>query len=98
MLCRDLIALRRSVPELHSGGYESMAAPDGVWAFKRAGRFVVVLNLSDRAVALDDVSGTVRLCTDRRREGETSAGHLDVNDWEGLIVELATPDRHIGSG
>jgi alpha-glucosidase len=97
-LCRDLIALRRSSPELQTGGYQSVAAPEGVWAFKRADRFVVALNLSDRAAALDDIWGTIRVCTDRQREGETPAGQLELGEWEGLIVEFAARGDHIGSG
>ena len=90
MLCRDLIALRRSFPELQTGGQESMYAPDGVWAFKRAGRFVVALNMSDRAAAIEDVTGTICISTDRQREGEASAGHLEVSGWEGLILDLGS--------
>ena len=47
MLCRDLIALRRSEPDLSAGDYKPLPAPDGLWAFQRGERFVVVLNLSD---------------------------------------------------
>ena len=47
-LCRDLIALRRSEPDLSGGGYEARPAPDGLWAYRRGSRFVVALNLSDR--------------------------------------------------
>ena len=34
-LARDLIALRRRTPELQTGAYASLAAPDGVWAWRR---------------------------------------------------------------
>ncbi|MFY9579635.1 MAG: alpha-amylase family glycosyl hydrolase [Gaiellaceae bacterium] len=43
---RELIALRRSNADFQSGSYESLDAPDGVWAYRRGGS-TVALNLSD---------------------------------------------------
>jgi alpha-glucosidase len=45
--CRDLIARRRQNPELLAGAYETLAAPDGVWAFRRGERTRVAVNLTD---------------------------------------------------
>jgi alpha-glucosidase len=50
---RDLIALRRSNDDLHSGAYESLDAPPGVWAYRRGGSTVVAVNLSDRRVSYE---------------------------------------------
>ncbi len=86
-LTRDLIALRRQEPELHAGDYRSLAAPDGVWAWGRGDRFVVVANLSDRDAVVDVPSGTVRLATVRTREGELVAGTVTVGGWEALVVQ-----------
>jgi alpha-glucosidase len=48
MLARDLIALRRRTPDLHGGEYETLEAPDDVWAWRRGERTAVVVNMSDR--------------------------------------------------
>ena len=89
VLTRDLIALRRSEPDLAGGGYEDLPAPGGLWAFSRGERFAVVLNLSD---ALDFVdigsSGRIRLSTRRERDGEAVAGAVEVAPWEGVVVEV----------
>ncbi len=87
-LCRDLIAFRRETPDIQIGGYRSIAAPDGVWAFARADRFVVALNLSDRAAMLDEVRGTIRMCTDQKRENGYLDGSVPLERWECVIVEL----------
>lgn len=89
VLCRDLIALRRSEPDLSGGDYASLPAPDGLWAFRRGSRFVVVLNLSD-AAGLADVgsAGQVRVGTKRDRDGESFTGAVKVGPWEAVVVEL----------
>ena len=46
-LARDLIALRRRTPDLKSGSYETLAAPEGVWAWRRGDGVAVALNMSD---------------------------------------------------
>ena len=55
--CRGLIAQRRENPDLHSGDYETLPAPEGAWAFRRGDRTAVAVNLTDAEV---DVLG-VRL-------------------------------------
>src|SRR5581483_5170872 len=69
VLTRDLIALRRAEPDLSGGCYASLPSPDGVWAYRRGARFLVVLNLSDTstAVELDAGAGRMRLSTKRAR-------------------------------
>ncbi len=87
-LCRDLIVLRRSEPDLSAGDYKPLPAPDGLWAFQRGERFVVVLNLSDRAGAVDvSPSGRIRLSTRRERDGEAVTGAVEVGPWEAVVVE-----------
>ena len=87
-LCRDLLALRRAEEDLSVGGYVSLAAPAGVWAYRRGSRFVVALNLSPDAAAVDGVGGRVRIGTRREREGETVADRLALCPWEGVVVEI----------
>ena len=48
--CRSVIAQRRQSDDLLSGAYESLPAPDGVWAFRRGKRTTVLVNLSDDVV------------------------------------------------
>ena len=89
VLTRDLIALRRSEPDLTGGGYKALPAPDGLWAFTRGERFVVVLNLSEAGGAVDlDRSGRIRLATRRERDGEAVAGSVEVGPWEAVVVEV----------
>jgi len=51
--CRDLIARRSSSLDLLEGAYDTLPAPEGVWAFRRGARTVVAVNLSDETAALD---------------------------------------------
>ena len=86
---RDLIQLRGAVPDLRSGDYERVAeTPDGVWAWKRGGRVLAVLNFTEHPQAIDGVSGLIRLTTTRHREGERVEGNLAVIGLEGVIVWL----------
>jgi alpha-glucosidase len=89
VLCRDLIVLRRAEPDLAGGGYEAVVAPDGLWAFRRGDRFVVVLNLSDAAGTVKlGAPGRIRIGTHRRRDDEAVAGTVDVGPWEAAVIEL----------
>jgi alpha-glucosidase len=44
---RRTVAARRATADLQSGAYESLDAPDGVWAYRRGERTIVALNLAD---------------------------------------------------
>jgi alpha-glucosidase len=88
-LCRDLIGLRDAIPDLRSGDYATIAATSaGFWAWRRGERIVVALNLGDEPARLDDVTGIVRICTRRARDGERVDGALDLAPWEGAVVWL----------
>src|SRR5262249_16924967 len=52
--CRGLIAQRRANHDLVDGNYESIASPEGVWAFRRGERTRVAINLTDEDAELDD--------------------------------------------
>ena len=52
-LVRDVIALRREREDLRTGAYASLAAPEGVWAWRRGESTAVAVNLSERAAELD---------------------------------------------
>jgi alpha-glucosidase len=53
---RSLIAQRRANPDLVDGAYETLPAPDGVWAFRRGERTSVAVNLTDDITELEDGS------------------------------------------
>ena len=55
--------------------------------WKRGAAVVVAVNLGDEAAAHDGVTGTVRVSTDRSRDGERVDGTLAVGPWEGVILE-----------
>ncbi len=86
-LCRDLIAFRRRHPEFASGDYVAAPTPEGVWAWARGERHVVVLNMSAAEVGLDAMAGTVQVCTDRARDLETIDRPLLLPAFQGLILE-----------
>jgi alpha-glucosidase len=52
--CSDLIAQRRTNPDLLVGDYESLASPEGVWVFRRGEHTRVAVNLTDEDTELDD--------------------------------------------
>jgi alpha-glucosidase len=85
-LCRDLIALRRASPDLVAGDYAVAPSPQGTWVWRRGESITVVANLTGMHAALTELQGTVRICTDRRRDGESVDGRLRLAPWEGAIV------------
>jgi glycosidase len=85
-LCRDLIALRRGREDLHSGTYEPLEAPDGVWAWRRGTRTVVAVNHSDAGVEVDVGTAVVLLGSERSRKGEEVEGRLVLGPWEAVVV------------
>ncbi len=87
-LTRDLIALRKEIPDLAVGRYVPLPAPEGVWAWRRGDRHAVIVNYSDSSAALNEIAGRVLIGTDRGRDGESFADSLAVRGWEGLVVEL----------
>jgi alpha-glucosidase len=85
-LARDLIAFRRHSPRFVLGAYAALATPDGVWGWRRGEDHVVLLNLSDAKQRVEDLSGRLAICTDRRREDSVCTGSIVVEPWQGCIV------------
>jgi alpha-glucosidase len=88
-LCRDLIALRRARPDLTTGAYDSIDAPDGVWAWRRGDHTVVAVNCSDAAAQADLGAGDLLLGTrprPGRRGGQPVGGPLDLEPWEAVVL------------
>jgi alpha-glucosidase len=86
---RDVIALRRETSDLRAGSYQSLAAARTLWAWRRGASVVVALNLGDEPSTLEGVAGSVRVATDRVRDGERVHGSLTLRAWEGAVVEIS---------
>jgi alpha-glucosidase len=87
-LCRDLITLRRELTELREGTYESVEAPEHVWAWRRGERVTVAANMGDTPATVANVRGLIRVCTARDREGE-SVEELVLEPSEAAIVSAS---------
>jgi alpha-glucosidase len=85
-LCRDLIALRRDRRDLHSGAYDEIDAPEGVWAWRRGERTVVAVNHGDATATLSCGRGEILIGTKRSRAGEPVDGGLRLDRWEAAIL------------
>ena len=83
---RDLIALKKKTTELQSGAYTTHQQRGSLWSYKRGGDVLVALNLGDEVATVNDVTGTIALCTNRERDGETARGALVLAPWEGAVV------------
>ena len=83
---RDLIALRRRLPDLHAGAYRDLPAPAGAWAWRRGEGAVVAVNLGSRPVRVPGIDGSIALSTNRGREGVAVSGQLGLAPAEGAIV------------
>ncbi len=87
-LTRDLVALRRELVDLRDGDYQVLDTTGELWAWRRGDGVLVVLNFGDAPVTLDDVLGTVRICTNRGRDGEHVDGTLVLGPTEGVVLEI----------
>jgi len=88
-LTRDLIALRREIADLRAGDYATLVSDGGLWAWRRGERVLVALNVGDDPRTLDDVHGTIRIGTNRARDGERVNGSLSLSAREAVVVELS---------
>jgi alpha-glucosidase len=85
-LTADLIALRHATPDLGTGAWRALDAPEGVLAYRRGDAHTVVLNLGDAPATLDAVEGTVVIGTRRARDGESVVGSLTLAAAEGVVL------------
>jgi alpha-glucosidase len=85
-LVRDLIAFRRESADLRTGSYSTVASPEGTWAWRRGEGTTVALNMSDTAADVEVGMGTIRIATERDREGERIEGRLELAPWTGAVV------------
>lgn len=54
-LTRELIAERRRSDDLRAGAYQTLPAPDGVWAWRRGEGTTVMVNLTDEVRAVGEL-------------------------------------------
>jgi alpha-glucosidase len=87
-LTRDLIGLRDALPDLRSGAYASVDAPDDVLAYQRGERTLIALNFGTEPASVDGVTGSIRVATVRARDGEEAHGALTLAPGEGAVVLL----------
>jgi alpha-glucosidase len=92
-LCRDLIALRRTRPDLRTGPYATIDAPDGAWAWRRGNETAVVVNCSDVPVEVALGEGEVLVGSRRERDGQRVRDALSVEPWEALVLSQDRPAR-----
>ncbi len=90
-LCRDLIKLRRTSPDLRGGGYTSLDTPDGVWAYRRGAGTTVALNFYDEEVAVPGVRGRIAIASNRASEGAIVDGELRLGPRTGVVLLTGTP-------
>ncbi|MET1011993.1 MAG: DUF3459 domain-containing protein, partial [Actinomycetota bacterium] len=88
-LCRDLIALRREMPDLRSGRYASIPSPAGVWTWSRGDDTVVSVNLSEDPVTVAIGAGPIAIGTRRERDGLPVGRELSLGPWEGAVLRVA---------
>jgi alpha-glucosidase len=84
-LTRNLIALRRSEPDLLGGAYTELVAVDDVWVYRRGHRHIVALNWGNEE-AVVQAGGEVVVCTDRSRDGERVDGSLRLAPRSAAVV------------
>jgi alpha-glucosidase len=85
-LCRDLITLRREREDLHSGAYEGLDAPEGIWAWRRGTETVVAVNHGDAPSTLPLAGGQILIDTERGRAGERVDGAVRLDPWEAVVI------------
>ena len=83
---RELIALRRRVPDLRSGCYRPLDAPAGAWVWERGESVTVAVNLGAKPVALNGLEGVVELDTERGLEKTRVSGSLRLAPAQGVVV------------
>jgi alpha-glucosidase len=83
---RGLIALRRQLADLRSGGYVELPAPAGCWAWQRGEDVVVALNLGPEPLQIDGIEGSIALSTSRNRDGEPATERVTLGASEGVVL------------
>ena len=85
-LTRDLIAYRRSTPDLATGAWTAIDAPDGVLAYRRGSAHAVVLNLGNAPATVPGIDGTIVIGTRRALDSTPVSGDLTLSPGEGAVL------------
>jgi alpha-glucosidase len=85
---RDLIALRRSTPDLAAGDYASCPSPEGTWVWRRGAHTTVALNFSDSSIRVPVALQDARIAISTRPDRDVVSldGTIDLGPWEGVVV------------
>jgi glycosidase len=86
---RAAIARRRATPDLALGDYATVPSPEGTWVWRRGSGATVALNLTEDAVKIEGVSGSVALQTTPPFAPDAAPaveGSLRLEPWCGTVV------------
>ena len=81
-LARDLVAFRRRLADLRTGGYARIEGPPGIWCFRRGERVAVALNFTGEKASIPMV-GTLLRSTRHERRGDFDGS---LAPWEGVVL------------
>lgn len=84
--CRDLISLRKAVPDLRAGSYQPGAGPPGAWVYHRGAGTIVAINPTARPVRVEGVSGRIAIAADRWRDGLRVDGVLELGACDCAVL------------
>jgi alpha-glucosidase len=90
-LYRSLVKLRRSHSVLVNGMVQKVATDNQVLRYERVGAkqiILVLLNFSSDPMTVPAGRGTILVSTNLARKGESVSGTVELNDAEGLVIEL----------
>jgi alpha-glucosidase len=90
-LYRSLVKLRRSHSVLVNGMVQKVATDNHVLRYERVGTkqiILVLLNFSSDPMTVPAGRGTILVSTNLTRKGESVSGTVELNDAEGLVIEL----------
>ena len=90
---RDLIAFRRTSPDLRGGEYMTLPSPDGVWAWRRGTSTTIAVNLGTAAAHVATGGGVVAIGTDRDRDGQVAPESMELGAAEAVVIVKRPPDR-----
>ena len=79
-------AYRRSTPDLATGAWTAIDAPDGVLAYRRGSAHAVVLNLGNAPATVPGIDGTIVIGTRRALDSTPVSGDLTLSPGEGAVL------------
>jgi glycosidase len=86
-LVRDLIELRRGRGDLRKGGYTTVAAGDGVWAWRRGEGTGIAINFANRPRP-QPFEGRVLIATERGLDGSRLRAGDPIDGRSAVVIGL----------